>query len=58
VAVVPPPSPLHQEEVVAVIVPQAGVAPSSEIALSIMQWALQRIAYCKTPGGIVFIIVQ
>ena len=54
VACLPAPDPLRQEEVVACVILQPGFEPSRETALSIMEWSLERIAYFKTPGGIVF----
>ena len=54
VACVAAPDPLRQEEVVACIILQPGFEPSTETALSIMEWSLERIAYFRSPGGIVF----
>jgi acyl-CoA synthetase (AMP-forming)/AMP-acid ligase II len=53
-AVVPVPDAFRQEEVMACIVLRDDEAPSEATALSIMDFALERIAYFKAPGGIVF----
>jgi len=53
-AVVPVPDAFRQEEVMACIVLRDDAPPSEDTALSIMDFALERIAYFKAPGGIVF----
>jgi acyl-coenzyme A synthetase/AMP-(fatty) acid ligase len=55
VACVPVPDPLRQEEVMACVILKPGVSPARETARSIMDFALERIAYFKAPGGIIFL---
>lgn len=54
VACVPIPDSMRQEEVMACVVLRAGFPATLETACSIMDFALERIAYFKAPGGIVF----
>lgn len=54
VACVPVPDEMRQEEVMACVVLKSDVPASESTALSIMEFALDRISYYKAPGGIVF----
>ena len=55
VACVAVPDALRQEEVMACIVLRDDIERSAKIAHGIMDWALQRLAYFKTPGWILFV---
>ena len=46
---------LREEEVMACIVPMAGVAADRALAERLQQWCLTRLAYFKAPGWVVFI---
>lgn len=54
VACVPVPDTMRQEEVMACVVLRSGVPAVEQTARSIMDFALERIAYFKAPGGIIF----
>lgn len=55
VTVLAVPDALRDEEVLACVVPGAGVAASSELAHSLHAHARERLAYFKTPGWIYFV---
>jgi crotonobetaine/carnitine-CoA ligase len=54
VACVSVPDEIRQEEVMACVLLKENVPPSENTARSIMDFALERIAYFKAPGGIIF----
>jgi len=45
---------VREEEVMACIVPMPGVAGDSALADRIFEWCMQRLAYFKAPGWILF----
>ena len=55
VAVIAAPDPVRDEEVMAVIVPNDKVSLTKETAISIQDWCLERLAYFKAPGYVVFL---
>ena len=55
VAIVAAPDPMRDEEVLAVVVPNASFPASSETAKSIQAWCLERLAYFKAPGYVAFV---
>lgn len=55
VAVVPVEDELREEEVLAAIVPFGDALPGEELAQELFAWCMQRLAYFKAPGWIVFI---
>jgi acyl-CoA synthetase (AMP-forming)/AMP-acid ligase II len=55
VAVIAVPDELREEEVMACIVPMPGAAPDRVLANELMQHALDKLAYFKAPGWIVFV---
>ena len=55
VACVPAPDPLRQEEVVACIVLKPHAMANRATAVSLVAWSLERIAYFKAPGGVIFV---
>lgn len=55
VACVPVPDPLRQEEVMACVVLRDGCEPTMETARSIQDFSLERLAYFKVPGGVLFL---
>ena len=55
VAVIAAPDPVRDEEVMAVIVPNDKVSLTKETAISIQDWCLERLAYFKAPGYVVFV---
>ncbi len=54
VAVIAAPDPVRGEEVMACIVPAAGAAPDAATARDLAAWCLERLAYYKAPGWILF----
>jgi len=54
VAVLAVPDEVREEEVMACIVPMPGVAAESALADRIFEWCMQRLAYFKAPGWILF----
>jgi acyl-CoA synthetase (AMP-forming)/AMP-acid ligase II len=54
VAVLAVPDGMREQEVLAVIVPMFGIAPTSEFAQQLSEWCHDRIAYFKAPGWILF----
>jgi crotonobetaine/carnitine-CoA ligase len=55
VACVAAPDELRQEEVLACIIPASDSLADEAGANSIMDWALERLAYFKAPGWIIFV---
>jgi crotonobetaine/carnitine-CoA ligase len=55
VAVLAVPDEIREEEVMACVVPMAGVAPDRELAERLLAWCLERLAYFKAPGWILFL---
>jgi crotonobetaine/carnitine-CoA ligase len=55
VAVLAAPDELREEEVLACIVPMPGVAGDALLAGRVFDWCMQRLAYFKAPGWIVFL---
>jgi len=55
IAVLAAPDPLRDEEVLACVVLQPGVAAASATAESIQDWSLERLAYFKAPGYVAFV---
>lgn len=55
VAVIPLPDPLREEEVLACVVPRPGAAADAGLAEALVGHALERLAYFKAPGWILFL---
>jgi acyl-coenzyme A synthetase/AMP-(fatty) acid ligase len=55
VAVLAAPDELREEEVMACIVPIAGVAADRALASRLQDWCLDRLAYFKAPGWVLFV---
>jgi len=55
VAVLAVPDELREEEVMACVVPMPGIAPSPALADHIFAWCMERLAYYKAPGWILFL---
>ena len=55
VAVIAVPDELRDEEVMACVVPAAGVARSEATARRIVAWCLEHLAYYKAPGDVLFL---
>ncbi|SLN44347.1 AMP-binding protein [Oceanibacterium hippocampi] len=55
VAVIAAPDELREEEVMACIVPMAGETPDAALAERLFAWCVERLAYFKTPGWILFV---
>jgi len=55
VAVIAVPDDVREEEVMACIVPMAGVAADRALAERLQDWALARLAYFKAPGWVLFV---
>jgi crotonobetaine/carnitine-CoA ligase len=55
VAVIAVPDALRDEEVMACVVPMAGVAPGADLAREVFDWCMARLAYYKAPGWVVFL---
>ena len=45
---------MREEEVLVCIVPQDGVAPTEALARELFQWCVDRLAYFKAPGWLIF----
>jgi acyl-CoA synthetase (AMP-forming)/AMP-acid ligase II len=54
-AVIAVPDPLRDEEVMACVVLQPKQSASRDIAISIQDWCLERLAYFKAPGHVAFV---
>src|SRR5438128_2712098 len=55
VAVLAVPDDVREEEVMACIVPMAGVAADRALAERLQDWSLARLAYFKAPGWVLFV---
>jgi crotonobetaine/carnitine-CoA ligase len=55
VAVIAAPDELREEEVMACIVAMAGIAADKALAVELMDWCLERLAYFKAPGWVLFV---
>lgn len=55
VAVIAVPDELRGEEVMACVVPAAGARPDEAAARSLIAWCLDRLAYYKAPGWVLFL---
>ena len=55
VAVVAVPDEIRDEEVMACIVPMAGVETGPALARTLFDWCMERMAYYKSPGWVVFL---
>jgi crotonobetaine/carnitine-CoA ligase len=55
VAVLAVPDEIREEEVMACIVPMAGVTADRALAASLVQWCRERLAYFKAPGWVLFL---
>jgi len=55
VAVLAVPDELREEEVMACVVPMPDARPDAALANRLMGWCLERLAYFKAPGWILFV---
>ncbi len=55
VAVLAVPDDIREEEVMACVVPLAGVTPGRELGERLQGWCLDRLAYFKAPGWVLFV---
>jgi crotonobetaine/carnitine-CoA ligase len=55
VAVLAVPDEVREEEVMACVVPMPGAAGGAALADRLMDWSLERLAYFKAPGWILFV---
>jgi crotonobetaine/carnitine-CoA ligase len=55
VAVIAAPDELREEEVMACVVPRPGRAAGARLAEELADWCLERLAYFKAPGWVVFL---
>jgi crotonobetaine/carnitine-CoA ligase len=55
VAVLAVPDEVREEEVMACVVPMAGVAGDRALASQLQDWCLARLAYFKAPGWVLFV---
>jgi len=55
VAVLAAPDEIREEEVLACVVPMAGVTPGAALAERLFDWCMRRLAYYKAPGWILFV---
>lgn len=55
VAVLAAPDEVREEEVMACVVPMPGVAPGPALAGRLFEWSMDRLAYFKAPGWILFV---
>jgi crotonobetaine/carnitine-CoA ligase len=55
VAVLAVPDEVREEEVMACVVPMPGVAPTAALAEQLVDWCLERLAYFKAPGFVLFV---
>jgi crotonobetaine/carnitine-CoA ligase len=55
VAVLAAPDEIREEEVMACVVPMAGMTPDEALAHQLVDWCLARLAYFKAPGWILFV---
>ena len=55
VAVLAVPDDVREEEVMACVVPMPGVARARELGERLQDWCLERLAYFKAPGWVLFV---
>ena len=55
VAVLAVPDEIREEEVMACVVPMAGATPDRALADRLFEWCMQRLAYFKAPGWLLFV---
>ena len=55
VAVLAVPDEIREEEVMACVVPMAGATPGRALAEGLFEWCVQRLAYFKAPGWLLFV---
>jgi crotonobetaine/carnitine-CoA ligase len=55
VAVVAVPDEIREEEVMACVVPMAGVTADLALAQGLVDWCIERLAYFKAPGWVLFV---
>ena len=55
VAVLAVPDEIREEEVMACVVPMPGVAPARELGEHLQDWCLEKLAYFKAPGWVLFV---
>jgi crotonobetaine/carnitine-CoA ligase len=55
VAVLAVPDEVREEEVMACVVPMAGAAAGAALAERLVDWCLERLAYFKAPGWVLFV---
>lgn len=55
VAVIAVPDELREEEVMACVVPMAGAVAGAELGRHLVDWCLERLAYFKAPGWVLFV---
>jgi acyl-CoA synthetase (AMP-forming)/AMP-acid ligase II len=55
VAVVAVPDEVREEEVMACVVPMPGVRPSRDLGEQLQDWCLEKLAYFKAPGWVLFV---
>jgi acyl-coenzyme A synthetase/AMP-(fatty) acid ligase len=55
VAVLAVPDEVREEEVMACVVPMPGVAPDALLAERLFEWCMERLAYFKAPGWMLFL---
>jgi crotonobetaine/carnitine-CoA ligase len=55
VAVLAVPDEVREEEVMACVVPMPGRTPGRELAEQLQGWCLERLAYFKAPGWVLFL---
>ena len=55
VAVLAVPDEVREEEVMACVVPMAGVTPGRELGERLQDWCLEKLAYFKAPGWVLFV---
>ena len=55
VAVLAVPDELREEEVMACVVPMAGVTADAALAARLFDWCMERLAYFKAPGWVLFV---
>jgi len=55
VAVLAVPDDVREEEVMACVVPMPGVTPARELGEHLQDWCLEKLAYFKAPGWVLFV---
>jgi crotonobetaine/carnitine-CoA ligase len=56
VAVMAVPDELREEEVMACVVPMPGVTPDGPLVDELFAWCMERLAYFKAPGFVLFVV--